>query len=723
MRDRRAELFAYLRRPYPQKSQRRAPIAEELFYRGELPDAVATRCRRKCVFCECEGKDARIEHFRPLRVYDFEGENEGDHYAWLAYEWNNLMFVCVDCATAKQDRFPVRGARAPRLASFDEVRRVETAFLIDPYHETPDRYFDFLIDGRCAPLVPRAGVTASVLDLDSERLRHLRREDLAALRADLWSWASDGDSERLGASFDPRRPFIGARLNVLKRVLSGFVWGDAIMRGPARHLATKMDAYIAGRREDRRQVPERLEALAKADEAREVLSISSYTSEMPPTISQDRRAFGRSSKPLHVGRISVSNLKGIQTLTIQGRSGRRARRGAPCLMLLGENATGKSTILQGIALALLGGQQARRLRLDPDEFLRSETKDRWDQLEPGSAEVTVDFLFGEGRSRFKLDAQRRLIETGGGQPPATIVLGYGPRRYFDPRHSKAATHPYACVRTLFDPRSTIPYPGGWLNGLVDQQFDAVARALRPILALSDNDELVRDIDGRISVMVEDRPVPVERLSEGYRSVFALAADIFREMLAHFRDLESSHGVVLIDEIETHLHPRWKMQVMSALRRALPNVQFIVTTHDPLCLRGMDDGEVVVLQRNADGEIVILEDLPSLNGMRAEQLLTSDYFGLSSTIDPETELEVARFAAAVAERPDERITSEAVSRLTLGDSAGEQVIQAALQRFLDTREKPTGALRPDVTAEAVEAVYKALAAMSPGIQEEQEEDPA
>lgn len=82
-----------------------------------------------------------------------------------------------------------------------------------------------------------------------------------------------------------------------------------------------------------------------------------------------------------------------------------------------------------------------------------------------------------------------------------------------------------------------------------------------------------------------------------------------------------------------------------------------------------------------------------------------------------------FAATVAERPDERVTSEAVSRLTLGDSAGEQVIQAALQRFLDTREKPAGALRPDVTAEAVEAVYKALAAGPPDIQEEQEENPA
>ena len=127
---------------------------------------------------------------------------------------------------------------------------------------------------------------------------------------------------------------------------------------------------------------------------------------------------------------------------------------------------------------------------------------------------------------------------------------------------------------------------------------------------------------------------------------------------------------------------------------------------------MQDGEVVVLQRDGGGAITVLQDLPSLKGMRAEQLLTSDYFGLSSTIDPETELAVARFAEDVAERPDARVTSEAVSRLTLGDSAGEQVIQEALRRFLNAREKPAGSLRSDIRAEAVEAVYEALAGPLP-----------
>jgi predicted ATP-binding protein involved in virulence len=210
------------------------------------------------------------------------------------------------------------------------------------------------------------------------------------------------------------------------------------------------------------------------------------------------------------------------------------------------------------------------------------------------------------------------------------------------------------------------------------------------------------------------PVPIERLSEGYRSIFAMVVDITRELMRDFRYLEDAEAIVLIDEIDTHLHPRWKMRVMGALRRALPRVQFVVTTHDPLCLRGMEDGEVIVLQRGEVGQIISLPNLPSIKGMRADQLLTSDFFGLSSTIDPETELDVARFVEAVGDLPAARVeeANRLVRQLVLGDNAVEQVVQEALARFLSERERPTGALRTDVRAEAVRTILNALRSDGP-----------
>lgn len=705
-RQRTQDLLDYLRRPASERAQRRPPIAEDIFYGGELHDAVAERCRRKCVFCESDGGQAHVEHFRPIQVREIDGSRPDDHYAWLTYEWNNLVYACDYCQRARRDQFPLKGARAPYLASFAEVRRVERPLLLDPYRDPVERHFDFLLTGQCRPLTAKGAATFAIFDLDTERLRHLRETALIRMTEEIALWADRNDPNDLLKAFDPDRPFLGARLNVLKRALEGLPYGSGALRGPLRALPGRIASYLAGYGADLQDIPRRLDEMRDLDSRR---AKDQHPFVYVPTLSEAPQGSGAifgSVRPRPLGRIVIDSFKGINRLELEILDEGRKRRGAPCLMLLGENSTGKSTILQGVALALLGGPQARRLKLDVDGMFQNEDPSRWDQLSSPTAQVKVEFLYGEGHADFVLPSDTRRIF--GWEPPAALVLGYGPRRYFNPLRSEPVVQPYGRVRTLFNPLATIPYPGVWLNSLTPRQFEAVSRALRPILALSDKDDLLRHPDGRLVVLVGERPVPVERLSDGYRSVFVLAADIFRNMLDHFPDLESAHGIVLIDEIETHLHPRWKMQVMMALRSALPNVQFIVTTHDPLCLRGMEDGEVVVLQSGADGTIQSVPDLPSLKGMRAEQLLTSDYFGLSSTADPATELEVARFAAEVAKSPDEAVTNDMVSRITLGDSAGEQVVQEALKRFLAEREKPTGALRSDTRASAVEAIYRALA---------------
>jgi hypothetical protein len=209
-----------------------------------------------------------------------------------------------------------------------------------------------------------------------------------------------------------------------------------------------------------------------------------------------------------------------------------------------------------------------------------------------------------------------------------------------------------------------------------------------------------------------RPVPVERLSEGYRTLFSLAVDIMRNLLRSWPDLERARAVVLIDEIETHLHPRWKMRVVSSFRRAFPGVQFIVTTHDPLCLRGMDDGEVEVIERDAEGRAYRLDDLPSVRGMRAEQLLTSEYFGLNSTADPELELEIARLSEGLSPPEADRADDEAlVARIVLGDTLKQQLIHEAVDIYLGEREQRRGNVR--ARREAIDAVLEVLEGDSAG----------
>jgi hypothetical protein len=136
----------------------------------------------------------------------------------------------------------------------------------------------------------------------------------------------------------------------------------------------------------------------------------------------------------------------------------------------------------------------------------------------------------------------------------------------------------------------------------------------------------------------------------------MVVDMMRGLLSEWDNLEFACGAVIIDEIENHLHPRWKMRVMRALRDAMPRVQFIVSTHDPLCLRGMRTGEVQVLYRNKDGQIRSVENLPDITALRVDQILTSDYFGLSSSEDPQ-QMELLEKIAKYAAIPENQLTQE------------------------------------------------------------------
>lgn len=152
------------------------------------------------------------------------------------------------------------------------------------------------------------------------------------------------------------------------------------------------------------------------------------------------------------------------------------------------------------------------------------------------------------------------------------------------------------------------------------------------------------------------------VSSGYRAVLALVCDVLEGLaskVGSVREGRNTLAVVLIDEIETHLHPRWKLLIVNGLRRALPHATFIVTTHDPLCVRGMFTGEVFALNRHQNAEnagLKLPEMVERVNGfenvesLTIEQLLTSELFQLFSTDDPALDHAVAEAADDLAANP-------------------------------------------------------------------------
>ncbi len=95
---------------------------------------------------------------------------------------------------------------------------------------------------------------------------------------------------------------------------------------------------------------------------------------------------------------------------------------------------------------------------------------------------------------------------------------------------------------------------------------------------------------------------LNQLSGGYRIVLALAADLARRMAQgnpHMDDPLQSEAIVLIDEIELHLHPAWQQRILGDLMRTFPNAQFIVSTHSPQVLTTVKPQRIVELYRDGD----------------------------------------------------------------------------------------------------------------------------
>lgn len=158
-------------------------------------------------------------------------------------------------------------------------------------------------------------------------------------------------------------------------------------------------------------------------------------------------------------------------------------------------------------------------------------------------------------------------------------------------------------------------------------------------------------------------VPMSALSDGYQTMMAWAGDLVTRLSQAFPNAQNpleQEGIVLIDEIDIHLHPTWQRQILSQLQQTFPKIQFIVTTHSPLVAGAAKEGEVIVLKR--EGTRVMVESEPSVQGWRIDQILTSDLFGLETTRDPETEQLLSEYDTLLAKRAKGELKPKEATRL-------------------------------------------------------------
>lgn len=671
----------------------RPPINTEIFYAESVRAALHKTFHSRCAWCETHvaSRDEEVVHFRPLsNAKGLNDEKSVESYGWLAYVWDNLFMSCPECNRARRNYFPVESSRAPVLSTWEESNALERVLLINPCRDDPLRHLSLNRDGTLRALTDKGNHTLLIFGLNRSELVFTRTEQIRIVHSLILDGASPVEEFKNYYSSD--KCLLGVTNFIVAALLKEYV-GE---RGT--HSTIKIESFIKDSLQQNHFVfdPPVTTGIEIYKEPVRLVIPETYYKNLAKKLDDESRA------ALHLKSIEIQNFKGLNHFALNLKHS-ESKSLAPCTMLLGENATGKSSILQSIALAMMTQAQRKKLHLSYDDFIARDNGE-WtvDIIQPAMIRLKFN---DDSMSTFSIDEE---FNARGERANDIVFLAYGARRFVKPR-KRGGKSKSTVSNTLFNPVALLSNPTGWLQECKEQVFLSVAKAMKEILALKQDDIIFRNEQSHIMVQAHKRNTPLENMSDGYKALFYVAIDIMRHMLDRWDNLEYASGIVIIDEIETHLHPRWKMQVVGAFRRAMPNVQFIFTTHDPLCLRGMYDGEVHVLKRDETHIITEEDDLPGFQGLRTEQLLTSEYFGLLSPNDPELERKLEEITLQGEGNQATyilQIERELSEMTVLGTTLSQRVVHEALARYLDavTRKRPKA---KDIKEDAIRAILNVL----------------
>lgn len=141
----------------------------------------------------------------------------------------------------------------------------------------------------------------------------------------------------------------------------------------------------------------------------------------------------------------------------------------------------------------------------------------------------------------------------------------------------------------------------------------------------------------------DGDVPLNVLSQGTQSIIQWLTHLligFAEYYDYAADLEEKPGVLIIDEIDAHLHPSWQRRIIPALTSHFPNLQIFCSTHSPLMLAGLKAGQVQLLRRDENGKVTVSRNEADIVGWSADEILRS-FLDVPSPTDLETMRHIER----------------------------------------------------------------------------------
>ena len=377
---------------------------------------------------------------------------------------------------------------------------------------------------------------------------------------------------------------------------------------------------------------------------------------------------------MYLRRLEVRNLRSVDETAIDFVVPEAGDGRDNVSLILGDNGAGKTTILGAVAMGCLAPVlDATGFR--PYRLIRRPRIRERRVVEPGFVRVDIDLHQEDGFAQschgvaaleikplgsfekpepldvhepnaVSHDGWEELFEDRG---TGFLLLGYGTTRRtdrsdsFDPSAvEKNRALRYHRVAGLFEDHLALTPLSAWLPKIWRSEVGAeivalVNATLPPRLRLTDIMRSERRRAERSVVFEADGDeVPFWALSDGYRAFVGLVGDILYHLWRTTKGrqpLREAPGVVLIDEIDLHLHPSWQRTVVARLSRAFPHLQFIITTHSAIVAGTVPHERLVVLERTAEAGVVARAGTERIYGRSADQILLSGYFGLDTTRAP------------------------------------------------------------------------------------------
>lgn len=337
---------------------------------------------------------------------------------------------------------------------------------------------------------------------------------------------------------------------------------------------------------------------------------------------------------MYLRKVHIENIRSIAKLDWEIPEGREAG----WHVVIGDNGSGKSSFLRSIALVLIPHNDVSALRENWNDWLRQAKRqgkvDLWldlDDSNTNQVELGIRLVRSIGDMNFvnlmwvtnhpiEMGKFEKVGDKAKLQPfEVSSIEGfsaaYGPFRRFsggDLESEKIfSTNPkLAAHLSIFGENIALTESLKWLKDLDYRQakkksegslLDSVKTFVNQDGFLPHHAKLT-DIspDGVIFTDGDGRQVHVEELSDGYRSILSMTFELIRQMSAVFKPEQIfsadfskiiAPGVVLIDEVDAHLHPTWQRRIGLWFREHFPNIQFIVTTHSPLVCQAAEYGTV------------------------------------------------------------------------------------------------------------------------------------